>query len=599
MDIVNHTKAKKVAISENTISRTTTTADVKRSRTDFGGVDSVGITAVDKSHILVPNFKNVTFKCTILVMTPQLSTIKKYVLLLVLKDYPEEYSGEVDSSAGDLSLSFSIVGENPHDDDPPELSRWSKSTHLGTEITNETKTGVITRVYSTTETDTDWEEIKNTVTKSEKNTGTKRKKGSTKGVSKGKEVPVKSGTADIHYYFKKAESGGTAEDFPSTGLGGSFYKYYTYGNTPNDYAFNSDNDKSIAQILAHEKQYIEIYNKLKQDITVEKWKVENKKFITRIHVTKNGGGSAQEILNIATKAANGKGWYHIKEQVACGLFRKTECYAKYKAKLDSEKDKIYYLVNNLKLRNARCNDGGTWKWVGADGHGNYYISELRDGDENPRAPFKIDGQTYSLTGKWSKRKSNLVLVKKSDIQYVKWTYDSSKKKYVMVTDYDNNVGDAVLNVNDAATAKNLKDTVTIDYTKRVIYQDKNKSYKVFLVGTKVRRWSSTESGKTLDYYYKNGDKWDKVINLGSAARIVNASDVKEHQKKDCCVRFSSTSKTYYVVYMQYGNYYTYVNKVKKELAKNSPFTKISELKKSAQKTGNIYKVLDKNGNNVI
>ena len=285
------------------------------------------------------------------------------------------------------------------------------------------------------------------------------------------------------------------------------------------------------------------------------------------------------------------------------MFRKTECYAKYKAKLASEaaakKDKIYYLVNNLKLRCARCNDNGTWKWVGADGNGNYYISELRDGEENPRAPFKIDGQTYSLTGKWSKRKSNLVLVKKSDIQYVKWTYDSSKKKYVMVTDYDNNVGDAVLNVNDAATAKNLKDTVTIDYTKRVIYQDKNKSYKVFLVGTKVRRWSSTESGKTLDYYYKNGDKWDKVINLGSAARIVNASDVKEHQKKDCCVRFSSTSKTYYVVYMQYGNYYTYVNKVKKELAKNSPFTKISELKKSAQKTGNIYKVLDKNGNNVI
>jgi negative regulator of genetic competence, sporulation and motility len=79
---------------------------------------------------------------------------------------------------------------------------------------------------------------------------------------------------------------------------------------------------------------------------------------------------------------------------------------------------------------------------------------------------------------------------------------------------------------------------------------------------------------------------------------MNASDVQEHKKKDCCVKFSS-SKAYYVVYMQYGNYYTYVNKVKKEIAKNSPFTKISKLKEYAQKTGNIYKVLDKNGNNVI
>ena len=597
-------KAKKIAITENTISRTTTNADVKRSRTDLGGVDSVGITAVDKSHILVPNFRNVTFKCTILVMTPQLSTIKKYVLLLVLKDYPEEYSGEVDSSAGDLSLSFSIVGENPHDDDPPELTRWSKSTHLGTEITNETKTGVITRVYSTTETGTDWEEIKNTVTKSEKNTGTKKKKGSTKGVSKGKEVPVESGTADIHYYWKLKESSTPATDFPSTRLGGSFYKYYTYGNTKEDYAFNSDGDKSIAQILAHEKQYIEVYKKLQEKITVERCKVENNKFI-RIHVTKEGGGSAQTILNLAQKGVNAKGWNYIKEQVACGLFKKTECYAKYKASLanaaKAEKDKIYYLVNNIGLRCARCNDNGTWKWVGADGNGNYYISELRDGEENTRRPFKIDGQAYSITGKWSKRKSNLLsAVKASDIVYVKWTYDSSKKKYVMITDYDSKVGDAILNINTTATGNNLKENVTIDYTKKLVCQDKNKSYKVFPVGTKVV--VSTGSKKINEYYYKNGDKWSKVSSIGysySNPKIMNASDVSEHQKKGSCVRFSSSSKTYYAVYMQYGNYYTYVNKVKKELAKNSSFTKISELQKSAQKTGNIYKVLDKNGNNII
>jgi len=597
-------KAKKVAISENTISRTTTNADIKRSRTDFGGVDSVGITAVDKSHILVPNFKNVTFKCTILVMTPQLSTIKKYVLLLVLKDYPEEYSGEVDSSAGDLSLSFSIVGENPHDDDPPELSRWSKSTHLGTEITNETKTGVITRVYSTTETNTDWIE---TVTKSEKNTGTKRKKGSTKGVSKGKEVPVKSGTADIHYYWKLKESSTPATDFPSTRLGGSFYKYYTYGNTSNDYAFNSDSDKSIAQILAHENQYMEVYDKLKQKITVERYKVENKKFTILIHVTKEGGGSAQTILNLAQKGVNAKGWNYIKEQVACGLFRKTECYASYKTKqanaAKAKKDKIYYLVNNLKLKCARYNDNGTWKWVGADGNGNYYLSDLRDGDENPRAPFKIDGKTYSVFGDWSKTGAGGKSIDKSKIQYVKWTYDSSKKKYVMSVDYSSETGNTTLNKSTAATGKNLKGTITIDYTKKFVCRyRKSGAYKVFPVGTMV-------NNKT-EYYYKDGNDWRVVYNESSASlalagsvfsscKIMNASDVSEHKKKDSCVRFSSSSKTYYVVYMQYGNYYTYVNKVKKEIAKNSPFTKISELKKSAQKTGNIYKVLDKNGNNVI
>lgn len=168
----------------------------------------------------------------------------------------------------------------------------------------------------------------------------------------------------------------------------------------------------------------------------------------------------------------------------------------------------------------------------------------------------------------------------------------------MSTDYYNSAtGNTALNESTVAKGNNLKENVTIDYTKRAIYQDrKSGAYRVFPVGTKVR--SSTETKKTLDYYFKTNGDWWEVKYLGRTGRIVNASDVSEHQKKDSCVRFS-TGKTYYAVYMQYGNYYTYVNKVKKELAKNSSFTKISELKKSAQKTGNIYKVLDKNGNNII
>ena len=46
-------------------------------------------------------------------MTPQLSTISKYDLLVLLKDFTEERSGEIDGGASDLSVSFSIVGENP------------------------------------------------------------------------------------------------------------------------------------------------------------------------------------------------------------------------------------------------------------------------------------------------------------------------------------------------------------------------------------------------------------------------------------------------------------------------------------------------------
>ena len=35
---------------------------------------------------------------------------------MVLKDFVEERSGDIDGDPGDLTVSFSIVGENPKDD---------------------------------------------------------------------------------------------------------------------------------------------------------------------------------------------------------------------------------------------------------------------------------------------------------------------------------------------------------------------------------------------------------------------------------------------------------------------------------------------------
>ena len=72
-----------------------------------------GVTVIDRNYQVVAPYKNLAFRCKIFVMTPQLSTITKYDLLLVLKDFSEERSGEIDSSGSDLNLSFSIVGENP------------------------------------------------------------------------------------------------------------------------------------------------------------------------------------------------------------------------------------------------------------------------------------------------------------------------------------------------------------------------------------------------------------------------------------------------------------------------------------------------------
>lgn len=77
-------------------------------------------TYVDKTCPCVALYKNITFRIRIFIMTPQYSTIRSYDLLCVLKDWAENVVGDVDSAgAGDISLSFSVVGENPDKYVPP------------------------------------------------------------------------------------------------------------------------------------------------------------------------------------------------------------------------------------------------------------------------------------------------------------------------------------------------------------------------------------------------------------------------------------------------------------------------------------------------
>ena len=70
-------------------------------------------TAVDKKNICIALYKNITFEIRIYIMNPQYHTLRKFDLLCVLKDFSEEYAGEIDGAGTDLNVSFSIVGENP------------------------------------------------------------------------------------------------------------------------------------------------------------------------------------------------------------------------------------------------------------------------------------------------------------------------------------------------------------------------------------------------------------------------------------------------------------------------------------------------------
>ena len=87
-----------------------------------GGTEGVlGLTAIDTNNVCIAMYKNICFRCRIYVMTPQYSTIQKFDLLLVMKDFSEEYTGDIGDGAGDLTVSFSIVGENPNEGEIPKV----------------------------------------------------------------------------------------------------------------------------------------------------------------------------------------------------------------------------------------------------------------------------------------------------------------------------------------------------------------------------------------------------------------------------------------------------------------------------------------------
>jgi hypothetical protein len=85
------------------------------------------VTAVDKSIITVAFYKNITFRIRIYIMTPQYSTIRRFDLLCVLKDFAEEYSGDVDGGGVDLNVTFSIVGENPIGADQEDIGEFNRT----------------------------------------------------------------------------------------------------------------------------------------------------------------------------------------------------------------------------------------------------------------------------------------------------------------------------------------------------------------------------------------------------------------------------------------------------------------------------------------
>ena len=82
--------------------------------------------SIDKNYMEVAMYKNVTWACTIYVMTSGFMCVKKFPLLVTLKDFQEEYSGDIESGPTELALMFSIVGENEIDQIPSELDSSTK-----------------------------------------------------------------------------------------------------------------------------------------------------------------------------------------------------------------------------------------------------------------------------------------------------------------------------------------------------------------------------------------------------------------------------------------------------------------------------------------
>jgi hypothetical protein len=74
------------------------------------------LTVIDKTNFCIAPYKNLAFNIKIYILNPQLNLLNKFDLLCILKDYSEEYVGEIDAGGTDLNVTFSVVGENPEED---------------------------------------------------------------------------------------------------------------------------------------------------------------------------------------------------------------------------------------------------------------------------------------------------------------------------------------------------------------------------------------------------------------------------------------------------------------------------------------------------
>lgn len=106
------------------------------------------ITKVDHNYNLVAPYKNITFRCVIYVMTPQKSTINKYDLLVLLKDFAKERSGDSSPSDTELNVSFSIVGENPSNAELPK-QEYTPPTKVNPKNDSPSKASVLGNALNT------------------------------------------------------------------------------------------------------------------------------------------------------------------------------------------------------------------------------------------------------------------------------------------------------------------------------------------------------------------------------------------------------------------------------------------------------------------
>lgn len=113
---------------------------------DSGTTYNSTFETINKNRFAVGMYKNLCFNICIYILTPQYSTIKKYNLLCVMRDYSIEYTGEVDSSPADVSVTFSIVGEidemREYDKEREDELYYSSQEILSAQIMNDIKNSI-------------------------------------------------------------------------------------------------------------------------------------------------------------------------------------------------------------------------------------------------------------------------------------------------------------------------------------------------------------------------------------------------------------------------------------------------------------------------